>query len=212
MTFAAAWRAAQVTAGCSQTGDTVTARFTRPRRACQRGFTYLWLLFVLAAGAGGLASLGQRASIAVQRDREAELIFRGVEIARAISTYRAATPGLAKTLPASLQDLLDDRRGPRPVRHLRRVYVDPFTGKADWILITTSDGRISGVHSRATAFSLRVADLRPAATGQQRLVSDRMFIYSEAAEPSGSASAPLITTDPSRHDKAPNKAAEESQE
>jgi len=212
MTFAAAWRAAQVTAGCSQTGDTVTARFNRPWQARQRGFTYLWLLFVLAAGAGGLASLGQRASTAVQRDREAELIFRGVEIARAISTYRAATPGLVKTLPASLQDLLDDRRGPRLVRHLRRVYVDPFTGKADWILVTTSDGRVSGVHSRATAFALRVADLPPAATGRQRLVSDRMFIYSEVGEPCASASAPSGKPVPSRHDKASNKAVEESQE
>lgn len=192
MTFAAAWRVAQVTAGCTQIGDPMTARFTYPQRGRQRGFTYLWLLFVLAAGAGGLAGLGQRASAAVQRDREADLIFRGSEITRAISAYRAATPGIAKALPASLQDLLDDRRGPHPMRHLRRVYVDPFTGKADWILVTTSDGRISGVHSRSTVVAMRVVDLPPTAPGQQRLVSDRMFTYSEVTEPSRSASAPTV--------------------
>ena len=182
----------------------------------QRGFTYLWLLFVLAAGAAGLAGLGQRASAAVQRDREAELIFRGHEIARALSAYRAATPGTAKMLPVSLHDLLDDRRGPRPLRHLRRVYLDPFTGKTDWVLITVDDGRISGVRSRAPAVAMRVADLPPAAPGQPRLVSDRVFTYSEAAEPSGSASAPSGKPDKPRHDnaldKAPDKTFENSQE
>ena len=186
----------------------------------QRGFTYLWLLFVLATGTAGLAGLGQRASVAVQRDREAELIFRGHEIARALSAYRAATPGTIKMLPASLQDLVDDRRGPRPLRHLRRVYLDPFTGKTDWVLITVDDGRISGIRSRAPAVAMRVTDLPPAAPGQQHLVSDRVFIYSEAAEPSGSASAPSSKPDKPRHDKAldktpdktPNKAAENPQE
>ena len=193
----------------------------QPRQqARQRGFTYLWLLFVLAAGAAGLAGLGQRASAAVQRDREAELIFRGHEIARALSAYRAATPGTIKMLPASLQDLVDDRRGPRPLRHLRRVYLDPFTGKTDWVLITVDDGRISGIRSRAPAVAMRVTDLPPAAPGQQHLVSDRVFIYSEAAEPSGSALAPSSKPDKPRHDKAldkvpdktPNNAAENLQE
>ena len=189
----------------------------QPRQqARQRGFTYQWLLFVLAAGAAGLAGLGQRASAAVQRDREAELIFRGHEIARALSAYRAATPGTAKMLPVSLHDLLDDRRGPRPLRHLRRVYPDPFTGKTDWILATADDERISGVRSRASVIAMRVADLPPAAPGHQRLVSERLFSYSEAAEPSGSASAPSGKPDMPRHDnaldKAPAKTSENSQE
>ena len=163
-----------------------------------------------------MAGLGQRASAAVQRDREAELIFRGHEIARALSAYRAATPGTIKMLPASLHDLLDDRRGPRPLQHLRRVYPDPFTGKTDWVLITADDGLISGVRSRASAVAMRITDLPPAAPGQQRLVSDRVFIYSQATEPSGSASAPSGKADKPRHDKgldkAPDKAAENLQE
>ena len=212
MTFAAAWRAARVTAGCLQTGDPVKTPLTGLQRPRQRGFTYLWLLFVLAAGAAGLAGLGQRASAAVQRDREAELIFRGHEIARALSAYRAATPGTAKLLPAALQDLLDDRRGPRPLRHLRRLYLDPFTGKADWVLVTAGDGRISVVRSRASVVAIRVVDLPPAAPGQHRLVSDRVFTSSDVAEPSGSASAPSVKPDRPRREQAPAKAAENSSE
>jgi hypothetical protein len=144
--------------------------------AAQCGFTYLWLLFILAAGAAGLAAIGQRASIAVQRDREAELMFRGHEIAHAITAYWSATPGDAKSLPTSLQDLLEDRRGTLPIRHLRRVYADPFTGQPDWILMTTDDGKISGVRSRASVPALRSLDLPKPEHGTHALVSDRVFM------------------------------------
>ena len=142
----------------------------------QRGFTYLWLLFILAAGAAGLAAIGQRASTAVQRDREAELMFRGHEMARALAAYWSATPGDAKSLPTSLQDLLDDRRGTLPVRHLRRVYADPFTGKPDWVLVTTDDGKVCGIHSRANVPALRSIDLPKPQPGARALVSDRVFM------------------------------------
>lgn len=159
--------------------------FNVPGKRRQRGFTYLWLLLVLAAGGAGLAALGERASTAVQRERETELVFRGGEIARAIAAYQAATPGPAKALPESLQDLLEDRRGPRVVHHLRRPYVDPFTGEADWVLVKTESGRIAGVHSRAEVAAFRVADLPALKPGQRHLVSDRVFLFS----PSGAASA-----------------------
>ena len=142
----------------------------------QRGFTYLWLLFILAAGAAGLAAIGQRASTAVQRDREAELMFRGHEMARALAAYWSATPGAAKSLPTSLQELLEDRRGTLPVRHLRRVYADPFTGQPDWVLVTTDDGKVSGIHSRANVPALRSIDLPKPQPGARALVSDRVFM------------------------------------
>jgi type II secretory pathway pseudopilin PulG len=158
----------------------------------QRGFTYLWLLLLVAIGAAALAALGQRASTALQREREAELIFRGREIARALASFRAATPGDAKVLPTTLAELLDDRRGPRPRRHLRRLYADPFTGRADWVLLKDSDERITGVRSRSAQAALRTVDLPAPAEHRSALVSDRLFI---AAKPAAvSAAAP--TTPP----------------
>jgi type II secretory pathway pseudopilin PulG len=150
-------------------------------RLRQRGFTYLWLLLVLATGGAGLAALGVRASAAVQRERETELVFRGQEIARAIAAYRAATPGQAKALPESLQLLLEDRRGPQVVHHLRRLYADPFTGEADWVLVRTEDGLIAGVHSRAAVAAFRVADLPVPRPSRPLLVSDRLFMFSPLA-------------------------------
>lgn len=152
----------------------------RPRPS---GFTYLWLLFLLAATAAGLAAIAQPVSLAVQRDREAELRFRGMEIARALSTYWAATPGSDKQLPLTLQELAEDRRGPRAVHHLRRLYADPFTGLPDWVVVTGEDGRISGVHSRSDAIALRVVDLPQDEQSGPTPVSAIVFRFSAALVP-----------------------------
>jgi len=161
-----------------RTGDATVRRLAI---AQQRGFTYLWLLLVLAIGAATLAALGERASAAVHRDREAELMFRGHAIARAISAYQAATPGEAKVLPRSLEDLLVDRRGARPLHHLRRLYVDPFTGRADWVLVKNAAEQIESVRSRAETAAMRVVDLPVPEAGRKARVSDRVFIFQQAA-------------------------------
>ena len=161
------------------------ALHARLDRVQQRGFTYLWLLLALAVGAAGLAALGERASMAVQREREAELMFRGAQIASAIAAYRAATPGTTPQLPAALKDLLDDRRSERPLHHLRQLYADPFTGQTDWVLLTTEDGRIAGVHSRSDALALRVIDLPAPQPGQRARVSDRVFMADGVAAGAG---------------------------
>jgi type II secretory pathway pseudopilin PulG len=152
----------------------------------QRGFTYLWLLFVLAIGGATIAAIGERASTAVLRDREAELNFRGRAIAMAISSYwdagASATEGPEKKLPSSLQDLLEDRRGLVPLRHLRQLYADPYTGLTDWVLVTPLEGTglsgIAGVRSRATAYAFKTADALTANSAVRWRVSDRVFKFS----------------------------------
>jgi type II secretory pathway pseudopilin PulG len=99
------------------------------------GFTYLWLLFVIALGGVALAALGQQQQTIQQREREAELRFRGEAIAAAILSYVEQSPDGNKALPTRLEDLLEDRRHLPACRHLRRLYTDPFTGRADWVLL-----------------------------------------------------------------------------
>lgn len=125
-----------------------------------RGFSYLGLLFFVAITAAALAALGQAWSTAAQRERERELAFRGGEIGRAIASYAASVgrdPSVPPQFPASLDDLLVDRRGVKTRYHLRRAYLDPFTGKPDWVLVPepTQAQRFSAVHSRSEQVLLR---------------------------------------------------------
>jgi type II secretory pathway pseudopilin PulG len=116
----------------------------------ERGFVYVQLLFVLALMGAGLAALGERWTSAAQQERETELMFRGQAFATALQRYQAATPANQPTLPLQLADLLADERRPAVVHHLRRVYLDPFTGLADWRLLRDADGRICAVASRSS--------------------------------------------------------------
>lgn len=116
----------------------LTAVSMRIGRA-QRGFTYLLLLFILAIGGIGLAALGEQARTRALREQEAELQFRGAEIARAIASYVDASPAGSRTLPRSVDDLLEDRRSGRPVRHLRQLRADPVGG-GDWVWLAPGDG------------------------------------------------------------------------
>jgi len=122
-----------------------------------RGFTYLGMLFFVATTSAALAALGQHWSTAAQRERERELEFRGGEIARAIESYLAAGNPQARVYPRSLDDLLRDDRGIKPRHHLRRLYLDPFTGKPDWVLLAApADPRgVEGVRSRSEQALLR---------------------------------------------------------
>lgn len=161
-------------------------------RTGERGFTYLLLLFALAVGAAGLATLGLHWQQAAQREREAELLFRGRAIERAIARYASATPEGLPAFPNALAELLEDRRSGVTQRHLRRLYADPFTGRPDWLLLRrAADGRIVGVRSRARAPALRVVGVPDKeAHGEGRsAVGDWRFVPPVAAADAASASA-----------------------
>jgi len=109
----------------------------------QHGFTYLaFLLFVAIAGAG-LAAYGELASFGAQREKEAELLFRGEQYREAIASYYKKE----QRYPAKLADLLEDKRYPMPVRHLRKLYSDPITGEAMALVEVPGGGGVMGVYS-----------------------------------------------------------------
>ena len=157
----------------------------------QRGFTYLIMLFFVALTAAGLAALGQSWSNAAEREREAELVFRGNEIARAIASYVAASPDpVAQQFPRTLDDLLVDQRGPKTHHHLRRLYLDPFTNAADWELVPAGEGsdRFNAIRSRSPHPLLRV--YKDDGSSVKR-AQDWMFSAATlAAAPASAASSP----------------------
>ena len=92
-------------------------------RSRQRGFTYLMLLWWVAIQGVLLMALSQRWSMEVQRQREAELLWRGLQIRAAIEAYsKVQVNEGASRFPQRLQDLTQDLRSGRTVRHLREVW------------------------------------------------------------------------------------------
>lgn len=121
-----------------------------PRRS-QRGYTLALALAV--AVVMGLMMIQARPNLVkeTQRENEAELIFRGEAIARALQLYFARTQKYPKDL--------DEVMKLRP-RVLRQKYTDPMTESGEWEYLTQvqpgASGDIKGlpivgVRSRSTA-------------------------------------------------------------
>lgn len=145
------------------------------------GFTYLGLLMVVAIISMTAAVTVQTGAILQRRQAEDELIFVGLQFKKAIRDYFEKSPsGVPSNAPARLEDLLRDPRFPQPVRHLRKIYVDPMTGTTDWGLIRTADGRgILGVYSKSKATPIRIANFPDEVfhfEGKKRF-SDWVFVY-----------------------------------
>jgi len=147
-----------------------------------RGFTYLTVLFLVAMMAGGLALIGEVWHTSNLREKEADLLHVGDEYRRAIERYVRSGNN---QYPKSLADLIRDPRQPGVVRHLRRLYPDPMTGKDEWGLVKSNDGGIAGVHSLSDAAPLKVAGfaLRDASFEGKSKYSDWQFIFAANQKP-----------------------------
>lgn len=118
-----------------------------PAGSCkQAGFTYIGLLIAVVFFGLGSVGAARLLASAERAEREAELLFIGHQFRQAIRSYVQSGPK-AGQYPATLQDLLHDSRYPTPLRHLRRLFIDPITGKTDWGLVTAPEGGIMGVYS-----------------------------------------------------------------
>jgi type II secretory pathway pseudopilin PulG len=121
----------------------------RTGKPTQSGFTYLFVLMMIALIGMGLAAAGTLWNTEAQRAREADLLFIGNQYRQAIRSYYELDPAQPR-LPQSVDELLEDNRRPDTVRHLRRAYRDPFTG-GELALIRAPDTKgIVGVYSKST--------------------------------------------------------------
>lgn len=125
-------------------------------KAAQSGFTYLFVLMLVALIGMGLAAAGSLWHTESQREREADLLFIGDQYRQAIRNYYELDPAQPR-LPQSLDDLLEDNRRPDIVRHLRRAYSDPFTGKPFALIHDPDTQGIIGVYSAAPGQPFKIA-------------------------------------------------------
>lgn len=123
----------------------------RHRRGCSRaptrGFTYLWVLFAVALLGVSLMAISEIWVSTARREKHVQLDWIGEQFRTAIASYYEGSPGANKEYPHNLEELQNDRRFAVPRRHLRRMYVNPFTGRRDWELISCGRGGFCGVRA-----------------------------------------------------------------
>lgn len=146
----------------------------------ETGFSFLWTLLLVAFLALSVTVGVEIDSTRVQRERERELLSVGRQFRAAIGRYyETQLPGGRHEYPATLDDLLQDHRSSGVVRHLRKVFVDPMTGHAEWGLVRMGD-RIIGVHSLSDKAPIKQDGFEPEELGfvNKPKISDWVFAYS----------------------------------
>ena len=131
----------------------------RQRGINERGVTYLMLMFVIVLIGIATTTAAKQWKAVVQRELEADLLAKGIEIQNALALY-SATIKAGRVMPGEVypQTLADLTRLPKP--YLRKVYLDPV-GHGEWEYVRAPTGGIMGVRSKSRAKPFRTARLSP---------------------------------------------------
>jgi type II secretory pathway pseudopilin PulG len=167
-----------------------------PNPKAARGFAYVLVLIWLALAVIALAAVAEVWTTASLRDKEAELLFVGDQFRSAIGRYYERNTGRDERFPKTLEVLLEDPNQAVVTRHLRKIYVDPMTGKAEWGLVKNPAGGIMGVYSLASGKPIKQAgfDASNAQFGTAAAYSDWKFTYdaASATQAAGQPAAPPV--------------------
>jgi len=148
-------------------------------RSSSDGYAFLWTLVLVAILGLGLTVAAEVYQTAIYREQERELLSIGRQFRKAIGDYYETQLVAGKReYPVSLDDLLRDSRFPGMRRHLRKVFVDPATGKSDWGLLRVG-GRIVGVHSLSERLPIKQGgfELDEASFSGKEKLSEWVFVY-----------------------------------
>ncbi len=179
-----------------------------PPKSKQAGFTYLIVLGFVFALLLSLTVASENIATALQREKEAELLFVGQQYRNAIASYYQKSPNGIKQLPLSLDDLLEDKRSLSRMHHLRKRYRDPMTETNEWGVVRDGQGQISGVYSLSQDTPLMEKEdtrfaLDTIASDEAKTYASWKFVFKPniadtvtAASPDGEASdQSLLATD-----------------
>jgi hypothetical protein len=157
-----------------------------PRIMNERGVTYLMLMFAIVLIGIATTAAAKQWKVMVQRELEADLLAKGVEIQNALALY-SATIKAGRVMPGEVypQTLAELTRLPKPF--LRKVYLDPM-GHGEWEYLRTPTGGIMGVRSKSRAKPFRQRDFPPAV----RHFEGRATYYDWVFQHPSLSSAPIV--------------------
>ena len=131
--------------------ETSTCRLGR-----EHGVTYLMLMFAIVLIGIFTTAAAKQWKAMVQRELEADLLSKGIEIQNALTLY-SSTMKAGRVMPGEIypQSLADLTRLPKPF--LRKAYGDPMT-HGEWEYLRGPTGGIMGVRSKSRATPFRKHD------------------------------------------------------
>src|SRR5437763_7435556 len=126
------------------------------RLGSQCGATYLFAMFSVVVMGLTLSLAAKQWKMVVQREQEADLLAKGIEIQNALAVY-SATIKAGRVMPGEVYPLSMAELTKPPKPFLRKAYKDPMT-RADWEYLRAPNGGIRGVRSRSTAEPIKKRD------------------------------------------------------
>ena len=162
----------------------------RPLRNA-RGVTYLFAMLAVVLMGISVTVAAKQWKAVVQREREAELLARGVEIQTALAVYSAQQKKGRTGFPGEIYPLTFEELTKQPKPALRKAYKDPITGE-DWEYVRDPTGRIKGVRSKSKAEPFKQKDFPPMVRHFDGLTSynDWVFQYPNASTPQAPVAQP----------------------
>ncbi|KQW99771.1 hypothetical protein ASC84_19980 [Acinetobacter sp. Root1280] len=113
------------------------------------GFSTVWMLVVIFILTFVIGSWANNYINILRFNKEKELIRIGLDYKKAIRSYYNNSPGGSMSYPHSLTDLTRDLRyNDKTIRYLRKVEIDPISGKK-FRLVLNKDNQIIGVYSES---------------------------------------------------------------
>src|SRR5262245_17059241 len=108
---------------------------TKHRKSGEAGYVLLALMLAVTLILIALSVEAPRIAQQIKRDREEELVHRGLDYATAIKRYVHKNPG---RYPTSIEQLENTNH----IRFLRKRYKDPITGEDEWRLVRFGEAQI----------------------------------------------------------------------
>lgn len=117
------------------------------------GVTYLTLMIAIVVIGVTMTVAARQWKMTVQRELEADLLSKGIEIQQALALY-SATMKAGRVMPQEVypRSLSELTRLPKPF--LRKVYADPI-GHGEWDVLRAPTGGIMGVRSKSKEPTIR---------------------------------------------------------
>jgi type II secretory pathway pseudopilin PulG len=105
-----------------------------PHRNNQKGYILLAVMLLITLMMIALSVELPRIAQQVKREKEEELVHRGMDYARAVKRFYHKS----NQYPSSIEQLKDTNH----IRFLRKEYKDPMTGESEWKLVHVNEAEI----------------------------------------------------------------------